>query len=100
LSSKNQTIKILSSIVEDDRISEASVDVSKASRSASSHSESSQENLNDEQNETPYLAAAPEELGEVNKFHQENEPTNFLFFCFSWVMPLKQKKSQKKINRL
>jgi hypothetical protein len=51
--------------VDDDRMSDASVDISKASRSGSSHSESSQECLNDEENETPYIAAPPEELGEV-----------------------------------
>lgn len=56
----------LSAKEEDDRMSEASADISKASRSASSHSESSQDNLNnDEDDETPYIAAAPEELGEV-----------------------------------
>jgi len=53
--------------VEDDRMSDASGDISKASRSGSSHSESSQELLNDDDNETPYIAAAPEEMGEVNK---------------------------------
>ena len=46
-------------------MSAASVDISKASRSGSSHSESSQDLLNDEENETPYVAAPPEELGEV-----------------------------------
>jgi len=51
--------------VEDDRMSDASGDISKASRSGSSHSESSQELLNDDDNETPYIAAAPEEMGEV-----------------------------------
>lgn len=53
-------------VVDDDRMSDASVDVSKASRSGSSHSESSQDLLNDEDNETPYIAAPTEELGEVN----------------------------------
>jgi hypothetical protein len=46
-------------------MSDNSMDISKASRSGSSHSESSQDGLNDEENETPYIAAAPEELGEV-----------------------------------
>jgi hypothetical protein len=46
-------------------MSDASVDVSKASRSGTSHSESSQDGLNDDENETPYVAAPPEELGEV-----------------------------------
>jgi len=48
-------------------LSDASGDISKASRSGSSHSDSSQELLNDDDNETPYIAAAPEEMGEVNK---------------------------------
>jgi hypothetical protein len=48
-------------------MSENSVDISKASRSGSSHSESSQDGLNDDENETPYIAAAPEELGEVKE---------------------------------
>ena len=46
-------------------MSDASGDISKASRSGSSHSESSQECPNDDENETPYIAAPPEELGEV-----------------------------------
>jgi hypothetical protein len=46
-------------------MSDASGDISKASRSGSSHSESSQECLNDDENETPYHAAPLEELGEV-----------------------------------
>ncbi len=53
--------------IDDDRMSDASGDVSKASRSGSSHSESSQEGLNDDEDETPYVAAGPEELGEVKK---------------------------------
>ncbi len=53
--------------VEDDRMSDASGDISKASRSGSSHSESSQELLNDDENETPYITAAPEEMGEVKE---------------------------------
>jgi hypothetical protein len=48
-------------------MSDASVDISKASRSGSSHSESSQDCLNDDEDETPYVAAASEELGEVKK---------------------------------
>jgi hypothetical protein len=48
-------------------MSDASADISKASRSASSHSESSQEVLNEDENETPYIAASPEELGEVRE---------------------------------
>ena len=56
----------LSAKEEDDRMSEVGVDISKASRSASSHSESSQDNLNnDDDDATPYIAAAPEEFGEV-----------------------------------
>ena len=51
--------------LDDDRMSEASVDISKASRSGSSQSESSQELINDDDNETPYIAAPPEEMGEV-----------------------------------
>ncbi|CAF2906428.1 unnamed protein product [Rotaria sp. Silwood2] len=58
---------------EDDRMSDASVDVSKASRSGSSHSESSQELLNDDDNETPYVAAPPEELGELGNAAQTEE---------------------------
>ncbi len=50
-------------------MSDASVDISKASRSASSHSESSQEMLNDDENETPYIAAPLEEMGEVNEIY-------------------------------
>ncbi len=46
-------------------MSDASVDISKASRSGSSHSESSHDGLNDDEDETPYVAAPPEELGEV-----------------------------------
>jgi hypothetical protein len=48
-------------------MSDASVDISKASRSGSSHSESSQDCLNGDEDETPYVAAASEELGEVRK---------------------------------
>jgi hypothetical protein len=48
-------------------MSDASIDVSKASRSGSSHSESSQELFNDDDNETPYIAAPLEEMGEVEK---------------------------------
>lgn len=55
------------SSIDDDRMSDASGDISKASRSGSSHSESSQECLNDDDNETPYVAAATEEMGEVKE---------------------------------
>jgi hypothetical protein len=48
-------------------MSDASGDISKASRSGSSHSESSQECLNDDDDETPYVAAAAEEMGEVKE---------------------------------
>jgi hypothetical protein len=58
---------------EDDRMSENSVDISKASRSGSSHSESSQDGLNDDENETPYIAAAPEELGELGNAAQTED---------------------------
>ncbi|CAF0752138.1 unnamed protein product [Rotaria sp. Silwood1] len=58
---------------EDDRMSDASVDISKASRSGSSHSESSQELLNDDDNETPYVAAPPEELGELGNAAQTED---------------------------
>ena len=62
-------------------MSEASVDVSKASRSGSSHSESSQECLNEDDNETPYLAAPPEEMGEVkSNFVSSSIQTKFSFF--------------------
>lgn len=50
-------------------MSEASVDISKASRSGSSHSDSSQELVMEEDNETPYLPAPPEELGEVKQLN-------------------------------
>ncbi|CAF1326772.1 unnamed protein product, partial [Adineta ricciae] len=63
----------LSNKEEDDRMSEASADVSKASRSGSSHSESSQECLNEDDNETPYLAAPPEEMGELGNVAQTEE---------------------------
>ncbi|CAF0732153.1 unnamed protein product [Rotaria sordida] len=58
---------------DDDRMSDASVDVSKASRSGSSHSESSQDLLNDDENETPYVAAPTEELGELGNAAQTEE---------------------------
>ncbi|CAF3476158.1 unnamed protein product [Rotaria sp. Silwood1] len=54
-------------------MSDASVDISKASRSGSSHSESSQELLNDDDNETPYVAAPPEELGELGNAAQTED---------------------------
>jgi hypothetical protein len=57
--------KLIFLFIEDDRMSDASVDISKASRSGSSHSESSHDGLNDDEDETPYVAAPPEELGEV-----------------------------------
>lgn len=57
-------------------MSEASVDISKASRSGSSHSESSQEFLNENDDETPYVAAPPEELGEV-RLSNSLSKTNF-----------------------
>ncbi|CAF0825524.1 unnamed protein product [Adineta steineri] len=58
---------------EDDRMSDASGDISKASRSGSSHSDSSQEFLNDDEVETPYIAAAPEEMGELGNVAQTEE---------------------------
>ena len=61
-------------------MSEASVDISKASRSGSSHSESSQDLLNDEENETPYVAALPEELGEVIEIDFIASIKYFFFF--------------------
>lgn len=62
-------------------MSEASVDVSKASRSGSSHSESSQDLINDEENETPYVAASPEELGEVTEI--DFSASIKYFFCLA-----------------
>jgi hypothetical protein len=61
-------------------MSDASGDISKASRSGSSHSESSQECLNDDENETPYHAAAAEELGEVKKQQDFVMNKNAYFF--------------------
>ncbi|CAF4045306.1 unnamed protein product, partial [Rotaria magnacalcarata] len=58
---------------EDDRMSDASVDISKASRSGSSHSDSSQDLLYEDDNETPYVAAPPEEMGELGNAAQTEE---------------------------
>jgi hypothetical protein len=77
--------KLIFLFIEDDRMSDASVDISKASRSGSSHSESSHDGLNDDEDETPYVAASPEELGEVKKiyiFIDLNE--NLLIFVLAW----------------
>jgi hypothetical protein len=67
LFSENETDRIrTSTISEDDRLSEASADVSKASRSATSLSEASLDAIaNDEESEITYVAASVEEMGEV-----------------------------------
>ena len=80
-------------------MSDVSGDVSKASRSGSSHSESSQECSNDDETETPYIAAPPEEIGEVRRRKKPKEIQTLVVFhkyipliFLSWVMWLKQKK--------
>ncbi|CAF3708692.1 unnamed protein product [Adineta steineri] len=57
-----------------DRISDVSIDTSKPSRSDSSQSETSQDIINNnEKNETPYILALPEEMGELGNAAQTEE---------------------------
>jgi hypothetical protein len=88
-------------LIDDDRMSDASGDVSKASRSGSSHSESSQECLNEDDNETPYIAAPAEEMGEVRlAMFSLTESNAFLTHLQSSSVTLrKQKKWPKRTNR-